>query len=209
MILIDIHTHNTDANRQYGIFNSAEYVAERNISLGIHPWEITTEWKEVFAVIKEYAYRNNVVAIGECGIDKNRTTADIETQKEVFRAHATLAEESKKPLIIHCVKGFDEIIAIHKEISPRQAWILHGFRGKPQQAEQLIKRGIYISFGEKFNTDTLTTTPLEMMFIESDDNRTAIDKIYTSIAIAKGVSIEELASQIAQNAKKCGIELQK
>ena len=205
MKLFDIHTHNVDSNPQSSIYNSKAYIDGRRISIGIHPWNIDDSWKELFSAIKKEASKENVCAIGECGIDKLKSPATVEFQKEVFKAHAMLAEEVKKPLIIHCVKGLDETIALHKEITPEQAWIIHGFRGKPQQAEQLIKNGFHISFGEKFNSDSLKATPIEKLFIESDESNIEIDEIYRRIAEARGCTTEELALSVINNAGKCNL----
>lgn len=205
MKLFDIHTHNVDSNPQSSIYNSKAYIDGRRISIGIHPWNIDDSWKELFSAIKKEASKENVCAIGECGIDKLKSPATAEFQKEVFKVHAMLAEKVKKPLIIHCVKGLDEIIALHKEITPEQAWIIHGFRGKPQQAEQLIKNGFYISFGEKFNSDSLKATPIEKLFIESDESNIEIDEIYRRIAEARGCTTEELALSVINNAGKCNL----
>lgn len=207
MELLDIHTHNKECDSQSSILNSNEYITGRRISMGIHPWNISSDWEKQFAIIRANACKENVCVIGECGTDKLKSPANEELQQEVFRAHATLAEEAGKPLIIHCVKGFDTIIALHKEISPKQAWIIHGFRGKPQQAEQLIKNGFYISFGDKFNIDSVKATPLERLFIESDESKKSIDKIYDEIAKVKGCSIAELCTAIMHNAVKCNIPL--
>lgn len=205
MKLPDIHTHNTDADREYSILNSNGHIADRRISMGIHPWEITVDWQEKFHTIEQYAGEENVCAIGECGIDKLKSPASIEIQLTVFKAHAMLAEKMEKPLIIHCVKGLHELIALHKEIAPQQAWIIHGFRGKPQQAEQLVKEGFHISYGEKFNIDSVKATPMERMFVESDESRAGIEDIYNSIAMAKECSVEELVSAIRHNTQKCNI----
>ena len=207
MDFFDIHTHNKECDSQSSILNSNEYITGRRISMGIHPWNISSDWEKQFAIIRANACKKNVCVIGECGTDKLKSPANEELQQEVFRAHATLAEEAGKPLIIHCVKGFDTIIALHKEISPKQAWIIHGFRGKPQQAEQLIKNGFYISFGDKFNIDSVKATPLERLFIESDESKKSIDKIYDEIAKVKGCSIAELCTAIMHNAVKCNIPL--
>lgn len=207
MDFFDIHTHNKECDSLSSILNSNEYITGRRISMGIHPWNISSDWEKQFAIIRANACKENVCAIGECGTDKLKSPANEELQQEVFRAHATLAEEAGKPLIIHCVKGFDTIIALHKEISPKQAWIIHGFRGKPQQAEQLIKNGFYISFGDKFNIDSVKATPLERLFIESDESKKSIDKIYDEIAKVKGFSIAELCTAIMHNAVKCNIPL--
>ena len=207
MDFFDIHTHNKECDSRSSILNSSEYITGRRISMGIHPWNISSDWEKQFAIIRANACKENVCAIGECGTDKLKSPANEELQQEVFKAHALLAEEVSKPLIIHCVKGFDTIIALHKEISPKQAWIIHGFRGKPQQAEQIIKNGFYISFGDKFNIDSVKATPLERLFIESDESQKSIDKIYDEIAKVKGFSIAELCTTIMHNAVKCNIPL--
>ena len=199
MTLIDIHTHSNTAT-EAAIYNcDTRYIAERKISTGIHPWHINDQWKEDFAMVAEFAKARNVVAIGECGLDTLKSTAPPELQEDVFRAHALLAEELCKPLIIHCVKAYDRLIALHREIRPTQAWIVHGFRGKPQLATQLIKAGFHISLGEKFNPESAKAIPTERIFIESDISEHPITAIYTAIAAAKGMTIEELAQQTTAN----------
>ena len=205
MIFFDIQTHNSQTDGEHTIYNSNRYIEDRKISIGIHPWDIDTSWENQFTIIKEVASKENVRAIGECGIDKLKSPASIELQKEIFKAHALLAEEVNKPLIIHCVKGFDELIAMHRKNSPKQAWIIHGFRGKPQQAKLLIKEGFYISFGEKFNADSLKTTPFDRIFVESDESNIDIANIYNLIANTKGCSIEDLSLHVIANAKRCNL----
>lgn len=206
MTFLNIHTHNNAAGNT--IFSSGTlYLAERRISVGIHPWYINADWQSEFASIAGFAGESNVVAIGECGLDILKSPAPIELQEEILKAHILLAEEVQKPLILHCVKAYDRLIALRKEMKPQQAWILHGFRGKPQQAEQLIKAGFHISLGEKFNTESAKVIPMERLFIESDESNAAIADIYAAVARAKGADIEELALQTMQNAAKCGIIL--
>lgn len=206
MTFLDIHTHNNAAGNT--IFSSGTlYLAERRISVGIHPWYINADWKNDLAAIAGFANESNVAAIGECGIDTLKSPAPVELQEDIFKAHIMLAEEVQKPLIIHCVKAYDRLIALRKVMKPQQAWILHGFRGKPQQAEQLIKAGLHISLGEKFNPDSARIIPADRLFIESDESSAAIADIYAAVACAKGAYIEALAVQTVQNAAKCGIIL--
>ena len=206
MLLIDIHTHNSVA--EHAIYNCSNgYVADKRISIGIHPWHINEKWEREFNTIAEIAKADNVVAIGECGLDKLKSPVSIELQKEIFRAQALLAEKVEKPLMIHCVKAYNELTPIHKAISPKQAWIIHGFRGKPAQAEQLIRAGFYISLGEQFNPDSAKAIPAERLFIESDESNVAITDIYAAVAQAKGTTVEELALQTIKNAARCGIIL--
>lgn len=200
MTFIDIHTHNGATGTSATIFNSPNYIEGRRISLGIHPWEIEERWQERFRAIEEVAGNSNVVAIGECGIDHLKSAVSIEVQKEVLHAHALLAARVKKPLILHCVKGIDEIVAMHRSFADGQPWIIHGFRGKPQQAMQLTKVGFYISLGENFNKETARDIPADRLFIESDESRLPIEEIYRRVAEARNISTGELAMQITANA---------
>lgn len=103
-------------------------------------------------------------------------------QLEIFEKHIFLSEKLKKPLIIHCVKAFDSLIATRRKTRPSQLWIIHGFRGKPQQAEQLRREGLLLSFGAKYNPETLKIfRPGEILF-ESDDETLPIDTIYRRAA---------------------------
>ena len=201
MEFFDLHTHNETADSRYSILNSNRAIEERYTSVGLHPWDITEDWGKEFLRITELAKSRNVIAIGECGIDKLKSTADIITQITVFQAHARLSEETRKPLIIHCVKGIDEITRLYKELNPTQAWIIHGFRGKPQQAQQITACGLHISFGDHFNAESIKATPLDRMFIESDESTLPIADIYSAIAKAKGMEVEALQQSISANIK--------
>ena len=207
-MFIDLHTHNAEHDERcikIVSSNTVTSAASTLFSVGIHPWDITDSWQEDIQRIAAIAGDKRVVAIGECGIDKIKSLAGIEIQKEVLKAHIAISEKEEKPLILHCVKGFDSIIALHKESRPRQAWIIHGFRGKPEQAAQLLREGFYLSYGEKHNHDSLVTTPLDRLFIESDTSTTSIGKIYHSIAMELGTSTEALMAATQENATKCNI----
>ena len=206
MQLIDIHTHT--AQEGASVFNCTPDSTPAGIcSIGIHPWDIDDCWEECIAAIEKRAAEANVVAIGECGFDFLKATAATDTQRAVFEAHARISEHNGKPLIIHLVKGAEQLLKAAKEIPHKQAWIIHGFRGKEEQATQLLRAGFYLSFGEKFNSDTVKSVPLERIFIESDESNKPIASIYENIAHIKGISINELATAIKENAIRCNINL--
>ena len=199
MKFFDIHTHKHDTDWKHSISNSASYIAGRYISIGLHPWDIDSEWTKRLDDIEKAAYADNILAIGECGFDKIKSPARIEIQREVFLRHAIVAEKVSKPLVIHCVKGMDELIAAYREINPGQPWIIHAFRGNSQQAVQFIRCGFHISLGEHFNPAAAMTIPLERLFIESDESNKEISEIYRSIAAARGCSVEELDRTVTSN----------
>ncbi|GAT62776.1 TatD family hydrolase [Paludibacter jiangxiensis] len=168
--------------------------SERLISVGLHPWHVGTDWEEQLRMLGEVAGKKRVMLIGEAGLDKLCKT-DFALQQTVFLRQIELSEEVQKPLIIHCVKAWPELIGIRKKMLPSVPWVIHGFRGKPELASQLLELGLYLSFGEKFNVDSLRITPLEKLCTETDESRLPIEEIYCKIAEVKGVSVEELLSQ--------------
>lgn len=207
MQLTDIHCHRTRNDGHISIEDKgdAEPQDNRLFSTGIHPWYINDEWQIQFARIREYAQRKNAVAIGECGFDLLKSPATVELQRTIFAAHIALSEETKKPLIIHLVKGTDELFRALKEHRHSQPWIIHGFRGKETQAQQLIAAGLYLSFGERFNKSAAACTPLHRLFVESDESQVPLRDIYHNIAAAKDISTEELAKAVKENCKTSGL----
>ena len=171
-------------------------------SVGIHPWTLTEEnadiqWKALRESIKD----KRIVAIGECGLDKLKGPS-MELQTAVFKQEAALAEDSSLPLIIHCVKAFNELIQLKKEISPCQPWIIHGFRGKLPLALDCIRHGFYLSIGSHFQENTLKAIPLDRLFIETDESEESIESIYQRIAETKGISQQELLEAINKNVRE-------
>ncbi len=207
MPLLDIHTHKQKSKEHIEILNCNAMPKEGLCSLGIHPWEISAKWEHTIATITSMAREKSVVAIGECGFDLVNSTATVDLQKEVFLKHVEISEAIEKPLIIHLVKGQDILLQTAKSSKHKQPWIIHGFRGKPEQAKQLLNAGMYLSFGEKFNPETLKTTPLNRLFIESDESDKSLAEIYGSIAKCIEISIEELKQHISTNAMRCKLSV--
>ncbi|MBR4297345.1 MAG: TatD family hydrolase [Bacteroidaceae bacterium] len=146
----------------------AELRADATYSVGIHPW--WTEDENINEIIKGFyfwATHPQVIRIGECGIDKLRGATEVE-QERIFTLHIELAEKLHKPLTIHCVKAFDRILALHKQLHPTQRWCIHGFRGKPELAQQLLATGIDLSFGVHYNEEAYALCPKERRFRETD-----------------------------------------
>ncbi|MCC8146515.1 MAG: TatD family hydrolase [Bacteroidales bacterium] len=170
-----------------------------NYSLGIHPWKIHEQLlSENLRYIEGNAAFKCVKAIGECGLDKLTETSP-ELQERAFLAQIHISEKLGKPLIIHCVKALDELIALKKETDPRQVWMIHGFRGKPEQMHQLTKLGFFLSFGEHFNEDTIRQMPLDKMFLETDDKEISIRQVYKNVAAVLDRKEEFLIGQIESN----------
>jgi TatD DNase family protein len=169
-------------------------------SVGIHPWYIYNV-EEQMKIVREVACWPNVIAIGETGFDK-LAQSPLSLQKEVFMLQAILAEEGHKPLIIHCVKAWDELLAVKKKICPHTPWIVHGFRGNGVLAGQLIRHGLYLSFGANFHPKALQSAWPNRLFTETDDAILDIRQVYGQIAASLQISDELFAYQIEKNVRE-------
>ena len=208
MKLTDIHTHRTIADDAHtAIVNCGESITPEaaNVSVGLHPWMVDKGWMQRMTAIAAAAEATQAKAIGECGIDLVKGTADEQTQIAVLRKHIELSERLHKPLILHIVKGQETIMRLRKEYTPTQAWIIHGFRGKPQQATQYIGAGFRLSYGSRFNKEALAATPIDRLFVESDESDTPLEDIYRAIADCLNISTEELAISVERNCRNCGL----
>jgi len=145
-----------------GAFGSAWY------SVGIHPWSTVCEVPdELFDRLSTMVADPRVVAVGEAGLDALRG-GPTERQEAVFLRQAAIAEKAGKPLVVHCVRRYGRLMELHKAFSPQQLWIVHGFRGKPELARQLVAAGIGISLGEP-RADIEAVVPPRLLFFETDE----------------------------------------
>lgn len=210
MKYIDIHTHTvipkTQENRIsfYNRIVGQETLGDLShiemFSVGIHPWFIYSDKSndQLLEQLWEKVKQPEVWMIGEAGLDKLHETP-LERQLYLFEQQALLAEELHKPLIIHCVKAWSELLALRKKIRPLSPWLIHGFRGKRELAKQLLKENIYLSFGEQFQSAALQIAWPTHFFLETDESKLDIQEIYEKAAAALSVSTEMLMEQIEQN----------
>ena len=144
-------------------------------------------------------------AIGECGLDR-ACDSDFELQREVFIKQIELSEQYHKPLIIHAVRSYPDIISIWKEMKPNQPWIIHGFNGNEHSAEQLLRHdGIYLSLGdvlfknEKRAELLLDIIPSDRLFLETDVADRSIVEVYEKASLLSGVATDILRKDIFDN----------
>lgn len=207
-MFIDIHTYNPSEDKDVlsiTNINVPDYICccgidlNKTFSIGIHPWKIKEDLlASHIQYIEQNAQYDCVKAIGECGLDK-LSDADWDLQIKAFKNQIIISEKLRKPMIIHCVKAFDELLQIKRELNPEQKWIIHGFRGKPQQMHQLVDHGLYFSIGLLFNNETVKQIPLDRLFLETDDKEVSIKTIYKEVSPIKEIEDENLISQIEKN----------
>ncbi len=198
-MLVDIHTHNQYNSAYLSIINLDIDDAHRILtsegnelfSVGLHPWYIDGNSPKKILELEKLLINTKIACIGECGLDKN-SKAPLPPQIEIFRKQIELSEIFHKPLIIHCVGCFNELIMLRKEMNPLQLWIIHGFRGKSELAQQVLKSGCSLSFGEHYNEESVRLTPIDKLFIETDESSLSIDLIYKNIASVKNINSDEI-----------------
>lgn len=201
-MIYDIHTHHHPKESGEAIVQLA--LEDFNLrqghfyAVGLHPWNIGDNWRNQMAALLVRALHPQVVMIGESGIDKKNGTTPVEVQMEVFREHVRLSELIRKPLIVHCVKGTDEVLAIRKEMKASLPWIIHGFRGGIEQWRQLSRVGLYVGIGRHYDADLVRELPLSQLLIESDEFEN-LDDIYNLVSGTKQVGAYELAQHVASN----------
>ncbi|MEO8769144.1 MAG: TatD family hydrolase [Ferruginibacter sp.] len=204
---INIHSHN-GANPNEWVIQNVYNGFERtlmpgNYSAGIHPWYIEAiEWKTAFSLLKTLSENDSVLAMGECGLDKVCKTG-FHLQQEVFIAQILWANEINKPLIIHCVRAYEEVLQLLKKYNNKVPVVFHGFNKNLVLAEEIIQHGYFISFGKALRQPNIknvfAAVPLEKIFLETDDTDKTIKMIYAEAASIKKISEETLSLQLVKN----------
>lgn len=212
---IDIHVHGGKPSP--GIFILETLMAHEGrlpertegaaFTYGIHPWFLKSENAESqLMLVKKITEDPEVIAIGEAGFDKLRGPS-IELQSHVFERQVSISEKLKKPLIIHCVRAWDEVLAARKNLKPEMPWMIHGFRGKVRQAEQLLSKGFWLSVWFEFalrpeSAELFRTLPAEKIFLETDGADVDIRDIYIKVSEDMGIELEELKSTMLSNYRR-------
>ena len=200
MDCFNIHTHTIlHPGKEIVSYDvSAFSPGEGYVSVGIHPWTLTEEnANSQWEVLQELVLDKRIMA----GLDKLKGSS-LELQTNLFLKAILLSEAKGLPLVIHCVKAFNELIQLRKEIRPQQPWIVHGFRGKFPLAEDLLKHGCFLSFGDKFQVEAVRNTPIDRLFVETDDSDIPIEDIYQNIANVRGMTSGELIEAVNKNVQK-------
>lgn len=184
MRLADIHTHHPSLR--------GETVLQQDVDTwGIHP-------AGAAGPLPVALPPGRWQAVGECGIDR-LCGVEMSLQLRMLSRHIELSEEHGLPLILHCVRGQEQILSLRRQARPTMPWILHGFRGKPQQLEQLTGQGLYVSFGPLFNAGSARACPPERMLMETDCHAIHVGQVCERLALARGMEAGELARIVWDN----------
>lgn len=216
-MLIDFHNHHWQHPPDVLSIRSfhqreKEFFAQWSLpcSVGLHPWfvsEVDWERDEQWDWFVQAARAEKVELIGECGLDKLQGP-ELIYQQFVLEHCLQLAQDLEKPVVIHCVRAYEELFAAVQKIRPDVPLIVHGFARKPSVLQAVLQRGFYLSFGAAIlaqnsaAAQSLSQTPLDKLFLESDDKMLPIADLYARAADIKGVSLGTLEAAIEQNWEK-------
>ena len=208
---INMHTHHPLLSKHEDVFELVDLYdqfetasAENCYSMGLHPWYLQ-DFENQLEILAYHSRNANVLAIGECGLDKVCTT-DWARQELAFQSQIELAHKLNKPLIIHCVRAYSEVLAMLQKV--RVPVIFHGFNKKTALAKEITDKGYYLSFGATLLKDNVTVheafaqIPPDRFFLETDDAEAGISEVYHAAAHIRKTEEEVIILQLQQNFKK-------
>lgn len=185
------------------------------------PHDVEAFGQPHFEEMAKAAKNGALVAVGETGLDYHYSHSRHEIQKDFLRKYCRLAIECKLPLVIHCRDAFQDLFTILDEEKASRV-ILHCFTGTLEEAHAVVERGWYLSLSgivtfKKSNAlrEVAKWMPLNRLLIETDAPYLApgkqrgqlnepayIIETAQTIAECKGISLQEVANQTADNFKK-------
>lgn len=130
-------------------------------------------------------------------------------QEKVFTEQILWANKIRKPVIIHCVRRFSQLLRFMK--LAKVPMIIHGFNKKRTIADELLAKGFYLSFGKSviyqvYLQEILKAVPFNRIFLETDTADFDIEELYYRVAEIKGLSVENLQEIITENFKNIQIK---
>jgi len=144
-------------------------------SFGLHPWfllERSKHWEEALC-----AYLTQTsCAVGEVGLDLWMQNSDLQLQKKILRTHLELAAEFQRPITIHCLRAWPELLELLPTVPiPNCGFLLHSYTGPARMIEKFLSFGSYFSFsgyflsrGKEEKAQTFREIPYDRLLVETD-----------------------------------------
>lgn len=206
-MFINIHTHSQIYDARLEIVNADIHNAKnlKYYSYGLHPWYINKETiDDDLRKLRFKLTEKNCLAIGECGLDQ-LSKVDFDLQVFAFTEQIKLANHLKKPLIIHCVKAFNELINCLNLNNNDVPVIIHGYNNNENIARVLKDYGCFFSFGkallgyESNASKVIKNIGKNYIFLETDDAELSIKYVYNKASELLGVDLGIVQEQISEN----------
>jgi TatD DNase family protein len=206
-VFINTHTHAQLYDARIEIVNLGIGTSAKPnyYSYGLHPWFIQPDSAhEKLEELENVVHEKRCVAVGECGLDK-LSKVPFALQQEVFIKQVKIANRVNKPLIIHCVKAFNELINCLNMNDNKVPVIIHGFNNNENIARVMVNEGYYFSFGKALlgydsnAAKALKNVGRKKFFLETDDADISIKYIYRKASELLGIDEEIIQEQLKAN----------
>jgi len=142
----DIIVPGVEANKWDKLIEICSQSEALHPALGLHPMFMDSHQPEHILLLKKYIANNNILAIGEIGLDFYLANHDKTAQISLFSAQLKIAQQSQLPVLLHVRKAHDQTISLLKKY-PVNGGIVHAFNGSMQQAEQYQQLGFVFGVG--------------------------------------------------------------
>jgi len=197
-----------------------------HVAVGIHPNHSAEISNDDWHIITELARQDNVVAIGETGLDRYWDDSPMEVQIDMFHRHIELSQETGKPILIHCRDAWEDLMPILQQAGKLRG-VIHAFSGTAEQMSACVELGFYISFAgsvtyrnAKFSPlwEAARQTPADRLLIETDapfmiphpyrgklprNEPTLAALTALRLAELRNISLQTITETTAQNAVRC------
>ena len=206
----DAHAHGVPEEgdpvfRLWNVGDPSASVPETSFfSAGIHPWDAGKYELAAFAPLFDSP---RCLAVGECGLDRTSESA-LPLQTKVFEAQIAESVRRGKPLMIHCVRCFPELLHLKSSLGgDAPEWVVHGFRGTKRKAFDLLDAGCVLSFGagllrDAGNMEYFAEIPLDRILVETDESPDLFGQILSEAAAMRLLPPSEFAAAVRSNFKR-------
>ena len=122
-------------------------------------------------------------------------------QEELLSVQLKIGESLHKPVIVHCVRAWSELLSVFRKQRFTYNKAIHGYRGSLPVLERLLEEGWYISVGF-YTPPELIEHILEQLLLESDDTQLPIDTLYEQTAEQLNISDNALKTMVKGNIQR-------
>lgn len=197
--------------------------SQLHAAYGLHPIYLAEHQDEHLKQLELFVreHREQIVAVGECGLDFYLPELAVQQQTALFIAQLKLAKNFDLPLIVHARRSVDAVLSCIRRVGGLRG-VVHSFAGSQQQADQLIEQGFYLGAGGTLTYERaqrlrqiLTNVPTECLLLETDapdqpdsqwrgqrNTPLRLPIIAEALAELSGCSLAELADSTTKNAQR-------
>ena len=188
-------------------------------SVGVHPHEVEDADSGDEARIRELASREEVVALGETGLDYFYDNSPRALQRSWFARHLDLAAELMLPVVIHTREAERDTMEVLGAASPEVTTVLHCFTSGMELLEFGLARGSYVSFsgivtfGKFDGQEIVRRVPRDRLLVETDapylapaplrgkrNEPAMLPYVIEAVAAIRAEDVSDVASYTAENA---------